>query len=193
MSSRCCARSDSPPVSLPVNLTRRLRRSDSEPRLPAPCRSLGTRPSPDRESSGARSTQRPARSTWGCGPRPIPACEKRGPYADPRFRSEIRRNFECSYASQNARTGWASKAFAGVWRGRLGTLTHPRTSTPPREGLPRQKPNWRATSRIESAERRKPSYSLGVTTGTSRGPTPARPTIEGTDMHTSEMPSQSSK
>ena len=64
MSSRCCARSDSPPVSLPVNLTRRLRRSDSEPRLPAPCRSLSTRPSPDRESSGARSTQRPARSTW---------------------------------------------------------------------------------------------------------------------------------
>lgn len=125
MSSRCCARSDSPPVSLPVNLTRRLRRSDSEPRLPAPCRSLGTRPSPDRESSGARSTQRPARSTWGCGPHPIPACEKRGPYADPRFRSEIRRNFECSYAAQNAHTGWASKAVAGVWRGRLGTLTHP--------------------------------------------------------------------
>ena len=64
MSSRCCARSDSPPVSLPVNLTRRLRRSDSEPRLPAPCRSLSTRPSLDRKSSGARSMQRPARSTW---------------------------------------------------------------------------------------------------------------------------------
>lgn len=186
MSSRCCARSDFLPVSLPVNLTRRLRRSDSEPRLPAPCRSLSTRPSPDRESSGARSTQRPARSTWGCGPHPIPACEKRGPYADPRFRSEIRRNFERSY-----RVG-----VEGVRRrlARTPRNAHAsRTSTPPREGLPRQKPNWRATSRIESAERRKPSYSLGVTTGTSRRPTPARPTIEGTDMHTSEMPSQSSK
>ena len=193
MSSRCCARSDSPPVSLPVNLTRRLRRSDSEPRLPAPCRSLSTRPSPDRESSGARSTQRPARSTWDAARARSRHAKSAGPI---RTRASDLRSDAISNAHMRHRTlapGGPSKAFAGVWRGRLGTLTHPRTSTPPREGLPRQKPNWRATSRIESAERRKPSYSLGVTTGTSRRPTPARPTIEGTDMHTSEMPSQSSK